>query len=154
QPMVFASSYGEATVLGTTLRLSIDPDPKEGMRLDVEEGKVRLTRKADGKMVEVLSGHYAIAAVGSTMSSRFFRTQSGLLALYPFKDARGAIVHDVSRAGAPLDLRIENEQAVRWSPKGLLVMAPTLIASSGPASRIVQACKASNELTLELWFRP
>jgi len=154
KPMVFFSAYGEATVLGTTLRLTVDPDPKEGMRLDVEEGKVRLLRKADGRTVDVVAGHYAVAAAGSPMTSRVYRVQAGLQALYTFKEARGGIVHDVSHAGTPLDLKIENEQAVRWSPKGLLLTGPTLVASPGPASKIVQACKASNEVSLEVWFRP
>jgi hypothetical protein len=154
QPMVFATPYGDATVLGTTLRLAVDPDPKEGTRLEVDEGKVRLTRKADGKTVDVATGQYAVAAVGGTMSSRFFRAQAGLLALYTFKEARGAAIHDVSRTGAPLDLKIENEKAVRWTSKGLILTAPTLVASSGPASRIIQGCRSTNEISLEVWFRP
>jgi len=62
------------------------------------------------------------------------------------------MVHDVSRAGAPVDLQIGSDQAVRWSPKGLTLVTPTLVASPGPATRIIQACKASNEVSLELWF--
>jgi hypothetical protein len=79
---------------------------------------------------------------------------SGLVALYTFKEGRGAVVRDHSHAGAPLDLRIENESAARWSPKGLALAAPNLVASTAPASKIVKACKASNELTIELWIRP
>lgn len=152
--MVFQTPHGDATVLGTTLRLVVDPDPKEGTRLDVEEGKVRLLRKLDGKSVEVSTGHYAVVAAGMPLASRLFRVSSGIQALYTFKEGKGGIVHDVARVGAPLDLKIENEQGVRWSPRGLLVSAPTLIASPAPATRISQACKAANEITLEAWFRP
>jgi hypothetical protein len=154
KPMMFFSPHGEAAVLGTTLRILVDPDPKEGMRLDVEEGKVRLLRKGDGRTVDVVTGHYAVAAVGSPMTSRAFRIWGGLQALYTFKEGRGGLVHDVSRAGTPLDLKTENAQALRWSAKGLFLSAPSLLASTAPATRLIQACKASNEISLELWFRP
>ena len=66
QPMVFVTPHGEATVLGTTLRIVVDfLDPKTGStRLEVEKGKVRLKREIDEKAVMVMSGHYAIAAAG------------------------------------------------------------------------------------------
>jgi len=59
-PMVFSTPHGEATVLGTTLRLAVDA---ASTRLDVKEGKVRLTPR-DGKPAEVATGHFAVAAVG------------------------------------------------------------------------------------------
>jgi len=64
QPMVFATSHGEATVLGTTLRIIVDPDSKKGMILIVEEGKVQLKNLA-GRTAEVVTGHYAVAAAGA-----------------------------------------------------------------------------------------
>lgn len=70
QPMVIATPHGEATVVGTTLRIIIDPDPKKGTRLEVEEGKVQLKNKLLGKTVEVMSGHYAVAAGGVELVSR------------------------------------------------------------------------------------
>jgi hypothetical protein len=70
QPMVIATPHGEATVLGTLLRMVVDPDPKRGTRLEVEEGKVELRSQVTGKSVEVVSGHYAMAAVGADLVSR------------------------------------------------------------------------------------
>jgi len=65
QPMVFSTPHGEATVLGTTLRIFVDPDPNAGLtRLEVMEGKVRLRRNLDRKTVDVTSGHLAVAATG------------------------------------------------------------------------------------------
>jgi len=69
QPMVIATPHGEATVLGTTLRIIVDPDPKKGMRLEVEEGKVQLKNLA-GKAVMVESGHYAVAATGVELAAK------------------------------------------------------------------------------------
>jgi hypothetical protein len=63
RPMLFSTPQGEAEVLGTTLRLLVEPDSTKGTRLDVEEGKVRL-RNLAGKTVDVPSGHYAVAAQG------------------------------------------------------------------------------------------
>jgi hypothetical protein len=56
QPLVFATPHGEARVLGTVLRLIVDVALT---RLEVKEGKVRLTR--DGKSVDVAAGQFAIA---------------------------------------------------------------------------------------------
>ncbi len=69
QPMVFATPHGEATVLGTTLLIHVDPDPKKGTRLEVTEGKVRL-KNLSGKTVDVPAGHYAVAAAGVDLAAR------------------------------------------------------------------------------------
>jgi hypothetical protein len=63
EPLIFTTPHGRATVVGTTLRLVVDPDAKKGTNLEVEEGKVELKNLA-GKTVMVESGHYAVAAVG------------------------------------------------------------------------------------------
>ena len=63
QPMIFATPYGEAKVLGTTLRITVDPDSRKGTRLEVDEGKVELKNLA-GKTVLVEGSHYAVAAEG------------------------------------------------------------------------------------------
>ncbi len=68
QPMLCGTPYGEAKVLGTTLKLIVDPERKT-TRLEVEEGRVQLKNLA-GKTVDVLSGHYAVAAEGTDLVSR------------------------------------------------------------------------------------
>jgi hypothetical protein len=67
QPMVFVTPHGEARVLGTTLRIVVDPDPRKGTRLEVEEGKVQL-KNLLGRTVDVPSGHFAVAATGLELS--------------------------------------------------------------------------------------
>ncbi len=67
RPLVVETSQAEARVLGTTLTVTAEPD---GTRLEVTKGKVRLTRKADGKSVDVAAGHYAVAAPGTDLVSR------------------------------------------------------------------------------------
>jgi len=90
QPMVFATPNGEATVLGTTLRLGIDPDPQKGTRLEVEEGKVRLKNLA-GRFADVTSGHIAVAAVGIELQARPFLdgTRPTAIELESFGTGRG-----------------------------------------------------------------
>ena len=68
RPMIFSTPTGEATILGTTIRLTISNDPKVGTTLEVKEGKVLLTRYADRRSVEVISGQFAIAAVGAELA--------------------------------------------------------------------------------------
>ncbi|HEX7900145.1 MAG TPA: FecR domain-containing protein [Planctomycetota bacterium] len=66
-PLVFATPQGEARVLGTTLRISTHP--KDGTRLEVEEGRVELKNDA-GRAVVVESGRYAVAAPGVELVSK------------------------------------------------------------------------------------
>jgi hypothetical protein len=151
RPMLFLTAHAEVRVLGTHLRVETLGD---STRLDVTEGKVRMTRLKDKATVDVGTGHYAVATPTGTMVSKPARVSTGLVALYPFKEGKGGVVHDLSRSGLPLDLKIENEASVKWSSKGLLIAAPALVTSTAPATKITQACKASNEVTVEAWVRP
>jgi len=67
QQMVFATPHSEAKVLGTTLRLVVGD---ESTRLEVVEGKVRLTSARRGKTVEVVTGHSVVDAVGIDLVPR------------------------------------------------------------------------------------
>jgi hypothetical protein len=58
QPMIVSTPHGEAKVLGTVFRLSVEA---ASMRLDVKEGRVRLTRSSDSKAVDVPAGCFASA---------------------------------------------------------------------------------------------
>lgn len=67
RPMVLTTPHAEAEVLGTRLTLSVGPD---STRLEVEEGRVRLTRRHDGRSVEVIAEHFAIAALGAALAAQ------------------------------------------------------------------------------------
>ncbi len=69
-PMVFATPHGEATVVGTVLRIAVSPDPREGMRVEVEQGQVRLKRASDGRNVVLAGGQTAVAAEGKLLAAR------------------------------------------------------------------------------------
>jgi hypothetical protein len=67
QPMIFSTPHGEAKIVGTRLKLVIDTDSTQ---LDVQEGKVRLTRSKDGKSVDVGSGFTAFLAAGVDLKAK------------------------------------------------------------------------------------
>ncbi|MBP6016456.1 MAG: right-handed parallel beta-helix repeat-containing protein [Candidatus Promineofilum sp.] len=82
------------------------------------------------------------------------RVTKGLVALYDFKEGQGRQVRDVSGVGDPLHLRIMNEGGVTWSAQGLKLDEPALITSERPATKIVNACRSTQEITLEAWIQP
>ncbi|HXX94633.1 MAG TPA: FecR domain-containing protein, partial [Planctomycetota bacterium] len=60
EPFILRTPDGQAKVLGTTLRLTVDAG---GTRLEVTEGRVQLSR-TEGKTAIVSSGHSATIAAG------------------------------------------------------------------------------------------
>jgi len=77
------------------------------------------------------------------------------VALYTFKEGEGRIIRDVSGVGDPLDLRILDAANVSWiQGGGISINLGTMIASSDPATKIVEAAQQSNEFSTELWVRP
>ncbi len=85
------------------------------------------------------------------------RVTEGLQALYLFDEGSGGVIHDVAGAGAPLDLRLQqignNSQPLQWLNKGLRIVQPAIIKSNGPATRLIEALKSSNEITIEGWVK-
>jgi hypothetical protein len=68
------------------------------------------------------------------------------------------VVHDVSGADEPLDLKSENfgnTPALRWLGKGLRIIAPTILKPVRPANarRLVDAMRDTNEITIEAWIK-
>ncbi|MGH7451148.1 MAG: PKD domain-containing protein, partial [bacterium] len=82
------------------------------------------------------------------------RSTDRLQALYAFEENDGTIVHDVAGAGTPLDLVINDPAAVSWITGGLKLSKPALLATKGPAKRLVEAVKKSNAITIEAWIKP
>jgi hypothetical protein len=70
RPMIVTTPQAEVRVLGTTLRVVVDPRPTGSTRVEVREGRVRVIRREDGRSVEVGPDHFAVVARGLTLSSR------------------------------------------------------------------------------------
>jgi Tol biopolymer transport system component len=82
------------------------------------------------------------------------RVTDGLAVLYDFAEGAGATVYDVSDVGTPLDLTIANPANVLWTDGGLAFVAGTQAATMGAATKLIDACRATNEVTLEAWIIP
>lgn len=82
------------------------------------------------------------------------RVEKGLLALYTFEEGSGREVKDVSGIGAAMNLTINNTRATAWVDGGLAINRQTIVTSRRAATKIINAAKASNELTIEAWIKP
>jgi len=83
------------------------------------------------------------------------RVTDGLVALYTFDEGSGNTVNDISGVGQPLPLAITVPGNVTWmSGGGLRVNSETRIMSSGPATKIINTCRAANELTVQQICHP
>lgn len=80
------------------------------------------------------------------------RITRNLLVLYKFLEGGGSTVLDVSGNGSPLDLDITDLSAIRWTEDGLSIQSPASIVSQGPAAKIIDAVRKTNELSVEAWI--
>ncbi|MGF1578445.1 MAG: DUF1592 domain-containing protein [Gemmataceae bacterium] len=87
-------------------------------------------------------------------SSKPLRIGDGLQVLYDFQSTKGSTVHDRSKAGRPIDLKIANTRGIRRFQGGLEVRANTTIRSDKAPSRLIDASRRSSEITIEAWIRP
>jgi ferric-dicitrate binding protein FerR (iron transport regulator) len=143
-----------ARVLGTRFLLAATPAET---RLDVIEGRVRLTRSADRAAVLVSRGQFAVAAPGTPLVAQSLpgRITESLVALYRFDEGQGTTVRDQSGFEPALDLKAESDEGFDWLPSGgLQVAAGAMLGSPQPAEKIVEACRASDQLSIEAWVTP
>ncbi|MDY6877155.1 MAG: pre-peptidase C-terminal domain-containing protein [Chloroflexota bacterium] len=83
------------------------------------------------------------------------RVTSGLQLLYTFEEGSGTTVYDVSGVEPLLHLTVEDEAAVDWVPGGgLSINSSTIVASASAATKVIDACKGSNEVSIEAWVKP
>lgn len=80
------------------------------------------------------------------------RITSGILAWYRFDEGKGDRVRDHSGSG--LDLVIEKPAAVTWTPDGLELRQPALLATAQSSATLVAALQETNALSLEAWVTP
>jgi hypothetical protein len=60
----------------------------------------------------------------------------------------------VSGVGVPLELRIQDTTAAHWIRGGGLATArPTPVRSDDPARKLIDGCRASGALTIEVWVK-
>lgn len=82
------------------------------------------------------------------------RVSRGLVALYDFSEATGAMVRDRAGTKTPIDLKIEDLDQVRRKEGSLVVRGKTLISSERPPKRLLGAIRKSRAVTIEAWLTP
>jgi len=86
------------------------------------------------------------------------RVKDDLLALYTFSEGSGSVVQDSSGSGVALDLTIADINSVEWQDGALDIVYPTIISavnsSQDNSSKIIDAVKQREELTIEAWVTP
>lgn len=81
------------------------------------------------------------------------RVEDALLAFYTFHEGSGLIVNDLSGAGEPMDLFIENPNNMEWGEGFLETTGVNQIKTAGPATKIIAGSKSTDELTVEGWIK-
>jgi hypothetical protein len=67
EPLIVCTPHGEARVVGTKFRLVVTPD---ATRLEVREGSVKLSRRADGSSVVVAAMQFAATGPAAGMAAQ------------------------------------------------------------------------------------
>ncbi len=151
KPMIIRTAHAEVTVLGTRFRLTVEA---RFTHIEMLEGEVRFTRlKPRATIRRLRAGQQAYAGARMRLAAQHMLPR-GLVALYLFDEAGGRTVRDRSGLSPALDLHIRDASAVRWERRGLAVRSPTVIVTGGPATRVIRACKRTNEITVEAWVQP
>jgi hypothetical protein len=134
------TAWQPATLTGTTWEITIDDIPDIGRSWWIE------ARASAGARYQAPPARHRVQVLG--------RVTDGILVLYTFEEGTGETVLDVGGVGEPLNLEIADPAAVRWEDGRLVVTDPTIIASAETASKIYDAARATNELTVEAWVIP
>lgn len=82
------------------------------------------------------------------------RIITGIVAQYTFQEDGGNKVYDMSGFGTPLNLNINNTNAINWGPSGLEINSPAQIFSENLAEKIYNAVLANGHMTIEAWIKP
>ena len=74
---------------------------------------------------------------------------------YTFHEGMGDVVHDVSGVEPALDLTVADPGNISWiADGGLSIDKETIAISEGPATKVIEACVASDAITVEVWHKP
>ena len=79
------------------------------------------------------------------------RTADGLVALYEFEEGEGTVAADTG--GSHLDLDVTGT-GFSWADGSLVLAGDAMLQSGSAATSVVEACRASEELTVEAWITP
>lgn len=89
----------------------------------------------------------------TALSASADRVTDGLVVLYTLEEGSGVTVHDVSGTLPALDIFNNTPTATTWITGGVRVNTTTVFASPGAAAKIISACMAANQITVEAWVK-
>ena len=89
-----------------------------------------------------------------TVAQETVRVHASLQVLYTFETGQGNTVFDRSGNGPALNLKIANNDAVKWLDGAIQVNTATMIKSTAPARKIIDFAKRTRGLTIEAWVEP
>jgi hypothetical protein len=82
------------------------------------------------------------------------RVTDRLQVLYRFQGSPGqAVIQDVSEVGLPYNLTIRNPELASWEDGYMTFLEPNVAENLEPVSKVIEACRASNELSVEFWVK-
>ncbi|WP_017299436.1 LamG-like jellyroll fold domain-containing protein [Nodosilinea nodulosa] len=83
------------------------------------------------------------------------RVVAGVQALYDFREGTGNTIRDRSGIQPALDLTLVNGAIARLPQgQGIALQQPSLLATSGAATRLSQEIRRTQALTVEAWVKP
>jgi hypothetical protein len=100
------------------------------------------------------SGSDSSSAAQLYVTASGARVTNNLELLYNFNEGSGDVIHDNSGVGTAYDLGIDNPSNVTWTPDGLANNYNAYINADPAATKVINAAKSSNELTVEAWIYP
>ncbi len=78
----------------------------------------------------------------------------GPIIRYTFAEGAGLVLRDVADAGAAVDLTLLAGAPVVWLDGGISFSGASRATSAAAPAKLISACAASNELTVEAWVKP
>ena len=151
RPMVFATPHALATVLGTTLRLTVTDS---ATRLDVTEGKVELCRKADNQTLIVSTNKSGVAAQNNLAlhELRWPDNRDGMIFLFD-GDIRNTLVRSSKNAQVLQLTELTPSGDASPSGTGPIVLRGGAYSSQEAGADLLPLLTRTNQFSLELVFQ-
>ncbi len=105
-------------------------------------------------LVSNLLGSVTSKSATLYINSDSARIKGGQIVYYDFKEGMGDTIYDKSLVDSPIDLVIQNSETVEWNSTGLQINSASNISSENVASKIIEKCIYSDEITIEAWVKP
>lgn len=123
---------------------------------DAADADIDIDEEASGHDADLVADTDVLAEADVDIDEALARVDEGLEAIYRFDEGAGTTIYDVSGNEPPIDLTIDDDTAVNWIASGLEMNTEslTIAHSLDPPTRLIDACQASNALTVEAWIVP